>query len=25
MSGAPITAIGVGPGRTDTIVINSFL
>ncbi|GGY31474.1 adenylosuccinate synthase [Streptomyces anulatus] len=25
MSGAPISAIGVGPGRTETIEINSFL
>jgi adenylosuccinate synthase len=25
MSGAPISAIGVGPGRTETIQINSFL
>jgi adenylosuccinate synthase len=25
MSGAPISAIGVGPGRTETIAINSFL
>lgn len=25
MSGAPISAIGVGPGRTETIQINSFI
>ncbi len=25
LSGAPISAIGVGPGRTETIEINSFL
>ncbi|MFG2819434.1 adenylosuccinate synthase [Kitasatospora sp. NPDC048365] len=25
MSGAPISAIGVGPGRTETIQINSFV
>ncbi|WP_329177677.1 adenylosuccinate synthase [Streptomyces sp. NBC_01477] len=25
MSGAPISAIGVGPGRTETIEINSFI
>ena len=25
LSGAPISAIGVGPGRTETIQINSFL
>ncbi|MEU7044118.1 adenylosuccinate synthase [Streptomyces varsoviensis] len=25
MSGAPISAIGVGPGRTETIEINSFM
>ncbi|MEV4559114.1 adenylosuccinate synthase [Kitasatospora sp. NPDC049285] len=25
MSGAPISAIGVGPGRTETIQVNSFL
>ncbi|MFI1092130.1 adenylosuccinate synthase [Streptomyces sp. NPDC020917] len=25
MSGAPISAIGVGPGRTETIEVNSFL
>jgi adenylosuccinate synthase len=25
MSGAPVSAIGVGPGRTETIEINSFL
>jgi adenylosuccinate synthase len=25
MSGAPVSAIGVGPGRTQTIEINSFL
>ncbi len=25
MSGAPISAIGVGPGRDETIEINSFL
>ncbi|WP_329133439.1 adenylosuccinate synthase [Streptomyces sp. NBC_01476] len=25
MAGAPISAIGVGPGRTETIEINSFL
>jgi len=25
MSGAPVSAIGVGPGRTETIQINSFL
>ena len=25
MSGAPISAIGVGPGRTETIEINAFL
>jgi adenylosuccinate synthase len=25
MSGAPISAIGVGPGRTETIEINSFV
>ncbi|AXI78429.1 adenylosuccinate synthase [Peterkaempfera bronchialis] len=25
MSGAPISAVGVGPGRTETIEINSFL
>ncbi|MET9768207.1 adenylosuccinate synthase [Streptomyces sp. NPDC006415] len=25
MAGAPISAIGVGPGRTETIQINSFL
>lgn len=25
MSGAPISAIGVGPGRDETIEVNSFL
>ncbi|WP_377270457.1 adenylosuccinate synthase [Peterkaempfera sp. SMS 1(5)a] len=25
MSGAPISAVGVGPGRTETIEINSFI
>ncbi|MEV0846338.1 adenylosuccinate synthase [Streptomyces sp. NPDC049954] len=25
MSGAPISAIGVGPGRTETIQVNSFI
>ena len=25
MSGAPISAIGVGPGRNETIQINSFV
>jgi adenylosuccinate synthase len=25
MSGAPVSAIGVGPGRTETIEINPFI
>jgi adenylosuccinate synthase len=25
MSGAPVSAIGVGPGRDETIQVNSFL
>jgi adenylosuccinate synthase len=25
MSGAPISAVGVGPGRDETIEVNSFL